>query len=52
MDKIYTLVKLINSRAKEELNFVGAMEPTERGAEGCLHDVVDSCTQITAGTDV
>lgn len=43
IDKIYVMAKVISKRGYEENYFLGASEPTERGAEGVLNAVETAC---------
>lgn len=49
VDKIYTMVKSISSTGSEELNFLGAAEPTERGAPGLLGAIKEGFN-VTVGS--
>ena len=43
VDKIFVMLKLISNAAEEELVFVGAREPKERGAEGLVNAIKEAC---------
>lgn len=43
VDKLFVMLKLLNGSAQEELVFVGAKEPKEKGAEGHLNAVRAAC---------
>ena len=45
------MLKIIDKDAHEQLLFVGAKEPEETGAAGCLNTLKDSCTETEAGMD-
>lgn len=49
IDKIYTMLKVITKEGSEELYFLGATEPEERGAQGVLGAVQKGC-ENTVGT--
>lgn len=51
IDKIYTMVRVISKSGFEELFFLGAAEPQEKGAEGLLNAVKSGC-KTTLGSDV
>ena len=42
---------IIDKDAHEQHLFVGAKEPEETGAAGCLNTLKDSCTETEAGMD-
>ena len=51
-DAVLTEHKLIIDKyAHEQLLFVGAKQPEETGAAGCLNTLKDSCTETEAGMD-
>ena len=45
------MLKIIDKDAHEQLLFVGAKEPEETGAVGCLNTLKDSCTETEAEMD-
>ena len=49
VDKIFTMLKIIDKDAHEQLLFVGAKEPKETGDAGCLNTLKGSCTELEAG---
>ena len=51
VDKIFTMLKIIDKDANEQLSFVGAKEPEQTGAAGRLNTLKDSCTETEAGMD-
>ena len=51
VDKIFTMLKIIDKDAHEQLLFVGAKESEETGAAGCLNAFKDSCAETEAGMD-
>ena len=51
VDKIFTMLKIIDKDAHEQHLFVGAKEPEETGPAGCLNTLKDSCTETEAGMD-
>ena len=51
VDKMFTMLKIIDKDADEQLLFVGAKEPEETGAAGCLNTLRDSCTETEVGID-
>ena len=51
VDKMYIMLKVITSDAAEELFFVGAKEPSSRGAVGALEAIKDSCSEVAVGSE-
>ena len=51
VDKIFTMLKIIDKDADEKLLFVGAKEPEKTGAAGCLDTLKDSCIETEAGME-
>ena len=47
VDKLFVMLKIINDSAEEELVFVSAKEPSERGAEGLLNAVKAACKETS-----
>ena len=45
------MLKVITSDAAEELFFVGAKEPSSRGAVGALEAIKDSCSEVVVGSE-
>ena len=51
VDKLFTMLKIIDKDADEKLLFVGAKEPEKTGAAGCLDNLKDSCIETEAGME-
>ena len=45
------MLKIIDKDAHEQLLFVGAKEPEETGAFGCLNTLKNSCTETEVEMD-
>ena len=51
VEKIFTMLKIIDKDADKKLLFVGAKEPEKTGAAGCLNTLKDSCIETEAGME-
>lgn len=50
IDEIYSMMKVISDTGSQELYFLGAAEPQERGAKGLLGAVIEGCANTIGET--
>lgn len=52
VDKVYNMIKSISKNGSEEMYFLGAFEPVERGATGLLGAVKEGCSNTIGESSI